>query len=285
MKCIAISLIFVSISFSGFSAQITDTIYINSGIIQSFNGSNIPFKCYNNTPVFEKSNAILSYSVTDTVTLTVINNDSVAHQLRCYGLGVSVGSIAPGNQVDLSISSESAGTFIYYDQEDYPNNKILGLAGIIVFRNSSASSFYWNLKEIDTLWVDDIINNGLTSTPYNPKFFLINGNHNPDINNDPLARVIGNVGDTILIHVANTGNSTHSVHFHGYHLEVLQSSEHAYHEGRIKDTFPINPMQVLTLRMVPHQPGEYPVHDHNLVAVTGANIYPNGMFLTMLIDP
>ena len=120
MKCIAISLIFVSISFSGFSAQITDTIYINSGIIQSFNGSNIPFKCYNNTPVFEKSNAILSYSVTDTVTLTVINNDSVAHQLRCYGLGVSVGAIAPGNQVDLNISSVSAGTFIYYDQEDYP---------------------------------------------------------------------------------------------------------------------------------------------------------------------
>jgi FtsP/CotA-like multicopper oxidase with cupredoxin domain len=285
MKRIVFSFLCVVISFNGLSTQINDTIYINSGVIQSFNGSNIPFKSYNNTAVFEKSNAILSYSVTDTVTLTVINNDTVAHQLRCYGLGVSIGAIAPGNQIDLSITSQNPGTFIYYDQESYPNNKILGLAGMIVFTNSSASSFYWNLKEIDTLWVDDIINNGATSTIYNPKFFLINGNHNPDINNDPMASIVGNVGDTILIHVANTGNSTHSLHFHGYHLELVQSSEHSYHQGRIKDTFPINPMQVLTLRMVPHQPGEYPVHDHNLVAVTGANIYPNGMFLTMLIDP
>ena len=285
MKYIFISLICVGFCFNGFSIQITDTIYINSGVLQTFNGSNINYKSFNSSNAFVKSNSILTYNVSDTVSLTVINNDVLPHQFKSNQLGISSGIISAGGQANLSIHSENPGTFIYHDQENYPNNKILGLAGMIVFKNSTAASFYWNLKEIDTLWVDDIINNGVTSTTYNPKFFLINGNHNPDINNDPMARIIGNVGDTILIHVANTGNSTHSLHFHGYHLKLIQSSGHSNHQGRIKDTFPIYPMEVLTLELVPHQAGEYPVHDHNLIAVTGANIYPNGMFLTMLIAP
>jgi len=43
-------------------------------------------------------------------------------------------------------------------------------------------------------------------------------------------------------------------------------------------------MELVIVEIVPHQVGEYPVHDHNLVAVSGGNIYPNGMFLTILID-
>ncbi len=276
---------FVVLCFFGRAEQIWDTLYINSGEVQTFNGSTIPYKSFNNTSVFEKSNAVLSYSLGDTISLIIINNDTLNHQFWCLELGISSGLITPGGQENVSITSSGSGTYIYHDQEDYPGSRILGLGGMIVFRSNDNASFYWNLKEIDTIWIDGIVANGTISTPYNPKFFLINGNHNPNINSDPLARVTGNVGDTILIHISNTGNSMHSVHFHGYHLEILQSSAHSNHEGRNKDTFPIEPMQALTLRLIPHQPGEYPVHDHNLVAVSGANIYPNGMFLTMLIEP
>jgi hypothetical protein len=52
----------------------------------------------------------------------------------------------------------------------------------------------------------------------------------------------------------------------------------------MKDTFPIQPLETLLLQLVPHQVGEYPVHDHNLVAVSAGGIYPNGMFLTLLIQ-
>ena len=52
-----------------------------------------------------------------------------------------------------------------------------------------------------------------------------------------------------------------------------------------KDSFPVYPMETLVLRIIPDKEGEYPVHDHNLVAVTSGNIYPNGMFSTMLISP
>lgn len=285
MKRSLFYLFILSFGPCGLCNQIADTIYINQGVLQTFNGSAISYKAFNRTVNFDKTNAILTYSTIDTVALTVVNNDVVSHQFSSTSLGVSSFVIAAGSQSNISIHSSQPGTFIYYDEQDYPNNKNRGLAGMIVFKNSSAPSFYWNLKELDTLWVNDLSNDVSPSTIYNPKFFLINGNHNPDINTDPLARVVGNVGDTILIHISNTGNASHSIHFHGYHLELLQSSEHPYQEGRNKDTFPIHPMQTLTLRMVPHQPGEYPVHDHNLVAVTGANLYPNGMFLTMLINP
>ena len=285
LKSFSILFFLLSCSLYSYSTQLTDTLYINSGLLQTYNGSSINYSCFNDSDVFEKSNKVLSYFVSDTVSLTIINNDQVPHQFTLDGLGISSQLLIPGGQETVLIHSTTLGTFIYHDSENYPNHKIIGLAGMLVFRNEDYSSFYWNLKEIDTVWVNDISQNNIVSTSYNPKFFLINGNHNPNINEDTLARVTGNVGDTIIIHVANTGNSIHSIHFHGYHLKMTQSSEHPNFEGRIKDTFPINPMEVMTLELVPHQPGEYPVHDHNLIAVTGANIYPNGMFLTMLISP
>ena len=70
----------------------------------------------------------------------------------------------------------------------------------------------------------------------------------------------------------------------GYHLEIISSSENESHEGRSKDTFPIKSSQSMILELIPDKTGEYPVHDHNLVAVSGGGIYPNGMFLTMLIE-
>ncbi len=76
----------------------------------------------------------------------------------------------------------------------------------------------------------------------------------------------------------------HSLHFHGYHLKIVFSSKTPSNVGRLKDTFPVHSMESIILELIPDQVGEYPVHDHNLVAVSGGNIYPNGMFLTLLIQ-
>jgi hypothetical protein len=45
------------------------------------------------------------------------------------------------------------------------------------------------------------------------------------------------------------------------------------------------PMDAMVLRMIPDKTGKYAVHDHNLVAVTGGNTHPNGMFTIMQINP
>jgi len=44
-------------------------------------------------------------------------------------------------------------------------------------------------------------------------------------------------------------------------------------------------METLVLRLVPDKEGQYPVHDHNLVAVSGNGLYPNGMFTLIEIQP
>ena len=44
-------------------------------------------------------------------------------------------------------------------------------------------------------------------------------------------------------------------------------------------------MEVLKLELIPDKPGVYPVHDHNLIGVTGGMFYPNGMFTTLRIVP
>jgi FtsP/CotA-like multicopper oxidase with cupredoxin domain len=180
-----------------------------------------------------------------------------------------------------------AGTFIYYDpllEEDY---RYMGLGGMIVVLNpnSSAQNFYWNLKEHQPSYNDDIYN-GLAAdwSAYYPTYFTLNGNSNPHINDDESARVVGNVGDTLHVYMVNTGSSIHSIHYHGYHAEIIESTKFPSHVGRNKDTFAIYSMEIVVVELVPFQTGEYPVHDHNLVAVSGGNVYPNGMFLTIRIE-
>jgi FtsP/CotA-like multicopper oxidase with cupredoxin domain len=163
----------------------------------------------------------------------------------------------------------------------------MGAGGMIVCRSPNANihRFFWNMKDHQVLFNENL-NQGIPVdwTQYYPNYFTINGNSNPYINEDSDARVTGSVGDTIYIYMVNTGQSLHSIHLHGYHGEIIQSSKFPSHVGRSKDTVPVYSMEVVILKIVPDQPGEYPVHDHNLVAVSGGNIYPNGMFLTMLIN-
>ena len=122
-------------------------------------------------------------------------------------------------------------------------------------------------------------------TNYRPNYFLINGLSNPKIDQDTLAKVRGNVGDTLQLFVLNSGNAVHSLHFHGYHVKVIYSSRSSEVVGWVKDTYALYKGEVVQLEIVPDKPGEYPVHDHNLVAITANNIYPKGMFTTLVIKP
>jgi hypothetical protein len=41
----------------------------------------------------------------------------------------------------------------------------------------------------------------------------------------------------------------------------------------------------MTVQLVANQAGIYPVHDHNLIAVTNAGFYPGGMITQIIVDP
>jgi hypothetical protein len=291
IKSSALVVLFYSLLFSLFvqevkSATVYETLYINGDSMQTVSGSKMPYLAFNSSITFVQQNAVLEINAGDSLDLWVVNNDSVAHEFDVNGIASVLVQIPASDSTRIIAQFVTPGIYIYYDPLNYPSNCYLGLGGMIVVKNQNHSSFYWNLKEHTSAWNNALITGGTVNwSTYYPEYFTLNGRSNPDINADASARITGNVGDTLILNMANTGRGVHSIHFHGYHAEILYSSKDATHVGRSKDTFAMMPMESMILRIVPDKPGEYPVHDHNLVAVTADENYPNGMFSTILINP
>jgi FtsP/CotA-like multicopper oxidase with cupredoxin domain len=93
------------------------------------------------------------------------------------------------------------------------------------------------------------------------------------------------VGDTIYIVVLNSGKMLHTLHFHGYHVEIVNASINSRYNGWIKDSFGILTGEILMLKLIPNKPGLYPVHEHNLINVTTNGVYPGGMLNLIDIQP
>jgi len=270
-----------------FASTVEDTVYINRGTILTVDSTYLPYFAFNSSNVFNKENKRLILNIGDTMLLTIINTDSISHGFDIKSL-TNINQIIPAFEASvISYSFQTEGVHIYFDHTQQGAMRYMGLGAMIVVENpnSSASRFYWNMKEHQKSFNETIdIGELVDWTAYYPDYFTINGNSNPHINQDENARVTGSIGDTIHIYMVNTGQSIHSIHFHGYHSEILYSSKFSTHVGRSKDTFGVYSMESVIVELIPHQNGEFPVHDHNLVAVSGGNFYPNGMFLTILIE-
>lgn len=265
--------------------MIYDWLYL-SNTIQPVAGVNLDVITYE-SGAFSGSSDLFVWEIGDQVNLKVVNLDNSVHGFFADGL-FDIPSIPVGDSVVQNIMVSNPGIYRYFDPVDTEYNSYMGLSGIIhvKFNSDPSQYFYWDIHEFEAVKNLEISGGGNPSfNDYDPELFTINGKSNPDINNDPVARVTGTVGETFYIILVNNGKSIHSMHFHGYHLFVDYDSKSPTLLGREKDTFPIYPEEVLMLSCTPDKPGEYPVHDHNLVAVTGNDVYANGMFTTMLITP
>lgn len=267
------------------AATVNTSLYILRDSIQLANNTTLPYATFNESNAYSSTNARIVVNVGDQLDLWVVNFDTEVHEFRIQGETSNV-SIPVGDSVQVIYDCTTAGVFIFHDPINFPDNASVGLSGMLVVRNTPHAGFYWNVKEHQEG------NNTAVfagSSPdwsnYYPEFFTINGRSNPGINNDTDARVTGNVGDTIYIYIANTGQSVHSMHLHGYHVTITYSSKDPSHVGWSKDSMPIFPSETLILELVPDKPGEYPVHDHNLIGTTGGGLYGQGMFTTLLIAP
>ena len=214
-----------------------------------------------------------------------MNFDSQVHQFRIKGETNAV-SIPVGDSVQVLYDCNNPGVFIFDDPLNFPDMASTGLSGMLVVKNTTHAGFYWNVKEHQEGNSELVFSGGSPDwSTYYPTYFTINGKSAPNINSDTNARVLGNVGDTIYIYIANTGQSVHSIHFHGYHVTIAYSSKDPSQVGWSKDSMPVFPSETLVFELVPDQPGEYPVHDHNLIGTTGGGEYGQGMFTTLLIAP
>lgn len=268
------------------ASSVKMNLFIQPGTLITVDNESIPYTTFNTVDSFTQENPVINLSVGDTLKLWVFNNDTINHQFQISEHTGTFLSIAQGDSAFLEKVFTNAGSFIYFDPLDYPNQMYLGLGGILTVKDHTYPSFYWNLKEHTKAWNTNIKHGGIENwATYSPTYFTVNGKSNPHINQDPNSRITGNVGDTLVVYMGNTGQSIHSLHYHGYHATILFSSKYPNHVSRSKDTFAIYPKESVVVQLVPDKPGEYPVHDHNLVAVSANNFYPNGIFTTLLIQP
>ena len=122
------------------------------------------------------------------------------------------------------------------------------------------------------------------SARYEPNYFMVNGRSYPDIASDPSSRVIGNLGDRILIRMGNLGRLRQAIHFHGFHPEVVaRNNVHETSLGQ-KDTVPVPSRTTTDVILTASQVGDYPVHPHSLTAVTANGFYPLGQLTLVSIS-
>ncbi|MBA3899569.1 MAG: multicopper oxidase domain-containing protein [Bacteroidetes bacterium] len=264
-------------------AQVNKTIYINNGLFTAVDNTTFPYLAFNENKNFNQKNLIINLIKGDNLVLKVINNDSLHHDFLVKGKTNPV-AISPGDSIELNVSFPDEGVFMFYDfAKKY---SYMGLAGMITVGKPNSKNFYWEVRSHESSLNPHLISGGSEDwATFNPDYYTINSFSHPHIENDTLAMLKGNVGDTIMIYLFNPGASNHSIHFHGYHCTIKYSTESILHIGRSKDTFSIRSLQAMVLQLVPDKPGKYPVHDHNLIAVSGGGIHPNGMMLTMDIKP
>ena len=249
-----------------FSAVVFDTLHINRGYLTIVD-ENIRTCVFNDSATYNIQNRVLEINYGDVLELHIINNDVLDHTFTVDGLIETSNIILAGGTNDFTLNFPDEGAYRFYS--DQPYGELLGASSVIMYGYDTYPKYYWNLFEQQDTLAEEIDLGLETTIPndYQPDVFTINMRVYPDLTSDTLSYVNQNVGDTIMIVVTNSGNMVHTLHFHGYHIEIIDASENSQINGWIKDSFPILIGEVVLVRLIPDQEGTYPVHEHNLINV------------------
>ena len=280
---IHLGLIIFSINLSvNVSSQ--DTLWINPGLWnQSVDTMSV--LRFNETEVYDTSNVALSVYEDASWLLTVINNDSEPHNFEIDGFMSFGVEILPSDTTTFEVPPLPMGTYRYYSSDQ--KGVYLGLSGVLKVGLNLPNQFHWNLSDCMPERMDSISSGGelLDDEPYVPRYFSINSYTFPHTPLDVNGYVALNLGDTCTISIVNSGFMDHVLHFHGFHVEYLSSTMQASRVGWIKDTIPLQRGEGVTLLLIVNQEGIYPVHNHNLIAVTNSGFYPGGMLTLINVAP
>ncbi|MGV6860722.1 MAG: multicopper oxidase domain-containing protein [Putridiphycobacter sp.] len=277
-------LITLSLSKISFSSTIFDTLYINKGV-GTIAGLNFQICAFNDSTNFKMENSIIEVPLGDNLQLHVVNNDTLEHTFTIQNIIESNNQISPLGNKDFLLNFSETGPYQFYSEAFH--GKALGASSIIMYGYDNYPKYYWNMFEQSDTLSDEIAALQVSTSPfdYQPDIFMINMKVHPDLENDTLAKINHYVGDTIYISVLNSGKMLHTLHFHGYHVEIIKASKNNLYDGWIKDSFGILEDEIVFVRLIPDQPGMFPVHDHNLINVTTNGLYPGGMINVLNIQP
>jgi hypothetical protein len=270
------------IALIGFSTDLQ--LYINP-VLQEIEGLEYTLCSFNSSDIPNSKNEVIRLGLDEELNLTITNLDDLPHNLFIDDILEDGAIIQAGQTETFTISFDSEGTWRYYSSYSYGD--LLGASGIILVGYESFPTFYWNLLDIDGELSNEIADEMVTEIPsdYAPELFFINGARYPNTLEDPQTLVSLNLGETGIISVVNSGYMDHVLHFHGFHIEILSAQIQSDRVGWIKDSIPIKSGEAMTFRLVANQVGMYPVHDHNLIAVTNVGTYPGGMLTQIQVQP
>lgn len=275
MRLLLGSVILLLIIQTGIGASY-DTLYIVKGQ-RTYGSSTMNQLGFSSSSLFENAPALIHGQLGDTLYLSIYNFDSNYHRVQFSSFTQNTDSIEPGGVFQYTLPLTGEGIYEFHDDLGDGISKYMGLYGVLEI-GLKHPTFYWQLSETDTNWTTA---NWDMNNTYQPQYFSINHRNAPETMTDSIGAVTGSVGDTILIAIANHGMMKHAIHFHGYHCTIIFDSKDQGRLGWIKETFPVDIGAQMILRLIPDQPGDYPVHDHNLMAVLGAGEYIKGM-MTMI---
>ena len=261
-----------------------DTLWINSGEWHQSQDTMQVLR-FNETAVFDTSNVAISTFADASLFLTVINTDTEPHDFGIDGIWSFGVEILPNDTTTLEIPPLSMGTYRYFSGDQ--RGVYLGLSGVLKVGLIMPNQFHWNLADCMPERMDSISSGGelLDEEPYIPRYFSINSYTYPHTALDANGYVALNLGDTCTISIVNSGFMDHVLHFHGFHVEYLSTTIQTSRIGWIKDTIPLQQGEGVTLLLIANQAGIYPVHNHNLIAVTNSGFYPGGMLTLINITP
>jgi len=284
IKILGILVVSLQLSQTSYASLINQNIVLNKGDLIAVDSVQIPYYAFNADTVFNQTNERLKMVIGDSLVLSVMNNTAGVQQFILANFSINR-TIAAGATEQITINAQKAGIHIYSAGKAGTQIDLWGASGMLVITNQSdagKSTFYWNLKDLESDKVRQL-DSGKTVdwTNYYPDYFMVNGLGKDQLVGDVASNVKGAVGESILIMLTNTGKVNHSIHFHGYHCLAQEVSSKRVQKGSSKDTFPLEAGDGLILLLVPDKPGVYPVHDHNLIAVTGGGKYPNGIFMVL----
>lgn len=284
-RSIALLCVFLSLGQLAFGTQKQVELHINAGMAEYMDSIRIPTLSYNSASTFSQKSMVVFFQLSDTVTFLVTNHTTQEHGIRFLFSSKEV-VVNSGATSSLTLSFKEPGVFEGVDPSSV-EGQYMGLKMLVVVapeKDDFDKTFVWCLRDFERALCKKIEGGAsFNLSQYKPDYFAINGFIYPETMNDPLSTITGKVGDKIRVVMYGAGMAGHSIHFHGYHVEVLSSNKYPKKKGLMKDTVPIKRGEIVVLELVPHQPGEYPVHNHNLAAVMSGGMYPNGQFSIMTI--
>lgn len=278
------------------AAVISKTYYINDGLIAQPGNVNVYFRGFSNSSsVLQVPAQPIIAQEGDKVEITIVNNLGTTQNFTIDGL-INSGPISGGNSKTVSFKVTKAGSYLFYDSSSGAYNRLLGLHGILaVMPNGISNQLYkgspsfvkqlfWIFNDIDPLWHNQLQNGITPTTPFKPRFFTINGQSSRppkaagsgdpaiDAMANPNTVLHGSVGDRTLIRIFNAGLATHSIHWHGNHVEWLTQNGKIHDIWR-KDIIPLKggmgsadiiyPFEAPADAHPPVTTGSYPMHLHD----------------------